>query len=110
MKTPTVLPTKDFERKLIEVVRRLPLPRVAEVIDFAQFLEFQITRTDLEELSADYETEEEIQVDNARWDELLATEESQGLLESMADAAWTEIEAGNSRPMIFTDDGDIVSG
>lgn len=33
------------ERELIAIIRRLPLERVAEVIDFAQFLEFQQTKT-----------------------------------------------------------------
>ncbi len=47
---------------------------------------------------------------DARWDALLATDESQRLLEKMADEAWAEIQAGLARPMIFTEDGEIAPG
>jgi hypothetical protein len=46
--------------------------------------------------------------DDARWDALLATEESQRLLEKLADEALSEVKAGQARPMVFTEDGDIV--
>ncbi len=47
---------------------------------------------------------------DARWDALFETEESQRLLEKMADEALVEIQAGLARPMIFTEDGDIAPG
>jgi len=47
---------------------------------------------------------------DARWDALLETEESQRLLEKMADEALTEIQAGLARPMIFTEDGEVTPG
>jgi len=47
---------------------------------------------------------------DARWDALLETEESQRLLEKMADEALAEIQAGLARPMIFTEDGEIAPG
>ena len=42
------------------------------------------------------------QTDDARWEALLATDESQSLLEKMADEALAEVQAGRVRPMIFT--------
>lgn len=96
---------QQYEQKLIGIVRRLPPERVSELIDFAQFLAFQ-ARVHGEE-SPD-ESEEEIVADNARWDALFATDESQRLLEKMADEALAEIEAGHAKSMAFTDDGEIV--
>ena len=53
---------------------------------------------------------DEIEADNARWDALLATNESQALLERLADEALAELRAGKTRPMAFTDDGWLVPG
>jgi hypothetical protein len=97
----TVL-TEKYEKALIQIVRRLPPERVSEVLDFAQFLEFQVTRTG--------EGDQEYTEDDARWDALLATEESQRLLEKMAGEALSEIEAGQAKPMVFTEDGEIAPG
>ena len=55
-----------------------------------------------------YEQKEaEIAAENAQWDALVATDESQRLLEKMADEAWLEIQAGQARPMIFTEPGEL---
>jgi hypothetical protein len=43
-----------------------------------------------------------IEADNARWDALLATDESQAVLERLADEAFAELRAGKTRPMVFT--------
>lgn len=56
------------------------------------------------------ESMDEIEADNARWDALLATDESQAMLERLADEALTELRAGKTRPMAFTDDGRLVPG
>lgn len=45
-----------------------------------------------------------------KWDTLLATEESQRLLEQMADEALAEIEADMARPILSADDGEIAPG
>jgi predicted GH43/DUF377 family glycosyl hydrolase len=52
----------------------------------------------------------EIDADDAWWEKLLATEESQQLLEKMADEAWAQIQVGQAKPMVFTEDGEIVLG
>lgn len=56
------------------------------------------------------ESIDEIEADNVRWDALLATEESQALLEQLADEALAEYRAGKTKPMAFTDDGRLVPG
>ena len=54
------------------------------------------------------ESAEEITAEDERWDALLATDESQRMLEKMADEAWAEIQSGRARPMIFAEDGEII--
>ncbi len=108
METQMVSSTVAYERKLIGILRRLPPERVSEVVDFAQFLESQI-KPDERALDEDV-SEEHIAADNARWDALLATDASQRLLEKMADETLAEIQAGRTRPMTFTEDGDIAPG
>lgn len=110
METQTDLQTTVYEHRLIRIVRKLPPERVMEVIDFAQFLESRTTRADSDAILDEDEDEEQIALENARWDALLATDESQHLLEKMADEAWAEIQAGHARPMAFTEDGEIVPG
>lgn len=78
METQTTFPV-TYEQKLVGIIRRLPPERVSEVIDFAQFLEFQTIQT-FEEMPDEGASEEEISAENARWDALLATDESQHLL------------------------------
>ena len=107
METQTVSKSVTNEQKLVEIIRRLPPERVIEVVDFAQFLEFQTTKDGV--LDEDV-SEEQISAENARWDALLALDESQRLLEKMADEALAEIQARRARPMVFTEDGEIAPG
>lgn len=93
---------EKVERALIQIVRRLPPERASEVLDFAQFLEVREAKAG--------EGDQEYTEDDARWDALLATEESQRLLEKLADEALSEVEAGQARPMVFTEDGESVPG
>lgn len=104
-----VRPSSD-EQKLLQIVRRLPPERMFEVINFAEFLESRMTKIEEDDSLYEGETEEEIAADNALWDALFASEESQRLLEKMADEALAAIEAGQARPMIFTEDGEIAPG
>jgi hypothetical protein len=62
------------------------------------FLEAQRLTEEL----AQSESIEAIDADNARWDELLATDTSQTLLEKLAGEALAEHRAGKTRPMTFT--------
>jgi hypothetical protein len=82
---------EKVERALIWIVRRLPPERASEVLDFAQFLEIQAAKAG--------EGNQEYTEDDARWDALLATEESQRLLEKLADEALAEVEGEQARPM-----------
>ncbi len=109
METQTKQPVV-YEQELIRVVRRLPPERVSQVVDFARFLEFQVIKTGDDDLLDEGESAAESEAENAQWDALLATDESQHLLEKMADEAWAEIQAGQAKPMVFTEDGEIAPG
>jgi hypothetical protein len=97
------------EQELLKVVRRLPAERVSQLVEFAEFLEFQMRRQAEEDWSAE-DHSDEMDTADEKWDALLATEESQTLLEKMADEAWDQIQAGQSRLMVFTEDGKIAPG
>ncbi len=98
--------SQDYERVLLNIVRILPPNRVAQLVDFARFLEAQILNEEL----VQEENVAEVEADNARWDALLATDESQALLKNLADEALAEHRAGKTKPMAFSDEGRIVPG
>ncbi len=98
--------SQDYERVLLNIVRTLPPNRVAQLVDFARFLEAQILSEEL----VQEEDIAEVEADNARWDALLATDESQDLLKKLADEALADHQADKSKPMAFGDKGRIVPG
>ena len=95
-----------IDHQLLAIARSLPPSRAAQLVDFARFLEAQSLA---ESLAREDESMLETQAENARWDALLATDESQALLEKLADEALAEHRAGLTKPMAFADDGKIVS-
>lgn len=97
---------QNYESVLVAIVRTLPPHRAEQLVDFARFLEAQRLTEEL----AQTESIEEIDADNAHWDELLATDASQTLLEKLAGEALAEHRAGKTRPMTFTKDGRIRPG
>lgn len=98
--------SQDYEQILSDTVRVLPPERVEQLVDFARFLEAQT----LAEWLIQEESSAEIEADNARWDTLLATDDAQTLLENLANEALAEHRAGETRPMIFDDEGQITPG
>ena len=104
--TVDTLVRQDYEQTLVEIVRSLPHNRVVQLVDFARFLEAQLLSDEL----AKEEDVAEIEADNARWDALLATDESQALLEKLAGEALAEHRAGNTKPLAFNSEGQIVPG
>lgn len=73
----------DYEQTLIQIARVLPPTQVAQLVDFARFLEAQL----LSEALFSGDSTAEIEADNAEWDALLATDEAQNLLGKLADEA-----------------------
>jgi hypothetical protein len=97
---------RDYEQTLIKIARVLPSSRVEQLVDFARFLEAQILSEDL----IKQESVPEIEADNEKWEALMATDESQALLDKMAVEALVEHRAGKTTPMAFNNKGRIVPG
>jgi hypothetical protein len=106
----TLIPITVEEQTLLGVVRRLPPERVSEVIDFARFLHHRGQSVVEYAEAGEHKSVERLAQGDARWDALLATEESQRLLEQMADEALAETEAGMAESVVFTDEGEIGPG
>ena len=94
------------EKILIKIIRNLPPSRVDELLDFARFLESQI----LAEKLAQGEDLDEIEANNDRWDALLVTDDSQKMLEILAEEALNEHRLGKTKPMRFSNKGRIIPG
>ncbi len=77
------------EKKLLKIVRSLPSERVAQLIDYARFLQVysgsSIEEADLDEL------------DEALWDRQFA--DSADVLQQMAEKALAEHRAGKTKPL-----------
>lgn len=94
MKSKVQVETKLQEQQLLHIMRRLQEERISQLIDFAIFLEMQQVKADGTD-------------GNEKWDALLERDDTQCLLEKMADEAASEIAAGKAMPMRFTDDGRL---
>jgi hypothetical protein len=88
-----------LEQTVLETLRKLPTERQHQVLDFVRFLEVQ-------GLSISETSEED---GDAKWEKLFVSEKSELALEKLAKQALADIDAGLSRPMIFTGD-DIKPG
>ncbi len=106
METQTALQQSAYEQTLINILRTLPVERVAQILDYARYIQSQ-TSEDFRFLDED-ETEEEILADEARWDAQFAA--TQDGLKKMAEKVRADIRAGRTLPMVFTKDGGIAPG
>lgn len=93
-----------YEQTLINILRTLPIERMAQVLDYARYIQAQ-AHEDFSLLDEN-ETEEEILADEAHWDAHFAA--TQDGLSKMAEKVRAEIKAGQSRPMVFTPNGEIA--
>lgn len=105
MSTQTII-NQNQEQTLLKIMRNLTPPKVEELLDFARFLEARI----LSERLTQEENISEIEADNDQWDTLLATDESQALLERLAQEALAEHRLAKTKPMLFSDEGRIMPG
>jgi hypothetical protein len=89
-----------YERLIVNIIRSLPAERVAQLADFARFLQGQSAKP--AELEAD---DEDIEMDEALWDAQFASSEK--LFARMADKVRQDIAAGRTTGMRLTRDGNI---
>jgi hypothetical protein len=100
----TTAQSSAYIQALINIVRKLPVERVVQILDYARYIQSQ-TIEDLGFLDDD-ETEEETLADEAHWDAQFAA--TQDGLKKMADKVRADIRAGRTMPMVFTKDGRIA--
>jgi len=88
-----------YEKSIQHIMRRLPTERLASLVEFARFLEFEV------EISRTQEAIEVAETASAnKWDELLAKPESKNLLRKMAHEAQAEYLAGESTEIKLAND------
>lgn len=99
-----------MEKELIQVIRTLPPERVAQLVDFAQFLAFQTQAAQPSNgRDEDEETQDEaLRTDEERWDRLLARPEAKALLRKMAQEALEEHRTGQTVDITITEDGRLA--
>ncbi len=110
MKTQTSAQLSEHEQRLVQIVRTLPAQRTAQLMSFAESLLSHRRKLSDQDGSEPIESESEIAAEEARWGALMATAESQRLLEKMADEALAEIQEGHATPIAFAETGKIVPG
>lgn len=105
MTVQTVADTSIYEQTLLSIIRTLPMEQVVQILEFARYVQTQT----LDDFAlVEEETAEEIAADEARWDaQFTATQDG---LKQMAANVRAEIQAGKTRPMVFTKDGRIATG
>ncbi|HAO23093.1 MAG: hypothetical protein BWK80_17940 [Desulfobacteraceae bacterium IS3] len=99
----TTLQLSAYEEILMGIVRSLPAERVAQILDYARYIQSQI-----DGLINEDETEEQIRADEAHWNSQFAA--TQDGLKKMADKVRAEIRAGRTIPMVLKKEGKIVPG
>jgi hypothetical protein len=98
----------DYAKAIATLVAQMSLERAAQVYDFVRFLQHQPTHPSFPVLAeADWldDTEEQLQAEDALWEEMQARHRTQ--FSALAAAARAEIDAGTTQPM-FTPNGDLA--
>ncbi len=103
MMTETELQIAEYEKMLISIMRKLPSERLAALIEFARFLEFQANQS-ATKISNE---EAELTEGDTKWDMLLSQPKSTLLLREMAQEARTEYTAGETTEIDIGEDGRL---
>ena len=104
MGTQTSPQRASYEKSIQRIIHRLPTERLASLVEFARFLEFEVTMVQAKEEIA----KEESLASTTKWDELLAKPESKTLLRKMAREARAEYLAGETTEIQLTNDDRLA--
>ena len=109
MEMQTPIQPSTYEQAVIRIMRKLPLERIKQLVDFARFLETQATQEYNEGLDEEeIETTEEIRSDEETWDELLAKPKAKQMMRKMAREALEDYRAGRTTDVAITEDGRLT--
>jgi hypothetical protein len=92
------------EQTLVRIVRTLPPERAWELVNFARFLQWQVSESDENQLEGETGGGEE------RGGQLLAEPEAQRSMIEMAREAREEYHAGRTTDISITKDGRLAPG
>ena len=95
----------SYEQELLRIVRHLPVERLAQLVDFARYIQAQ-TREDFVHLED--ESEEDILADERLWETQFAA--TQDGLKRMAERVRGEIQTGRTQGMKFKKNGSMMPG
>jgi len=106
----TVSQSSAYEQTLINIICKLPPERALQLVDFAQFLEFQIVQKNYDEWLDEEETETEkgIRASEEKWDELFAKPEAKRVMREMAQEALEDYRAGRTTGIAVNADGQLT--
>jgi hypothetical protein len=92
-----------YEEAVISIMRRLPPEQVAQLVNFAYFLELQTTQEYKKWLK-----EESPEAGEEKWEKLFAEPEARRVMREMARKAREEYRAGRTTDIEITKDGRLA--
>jgi hypothetical protein len=95
----------SYEQELIRIVQHLPVERIAQIVDFARYIQSQ---TSEDFLSFNDECEEDVLADEAQWEAQF--EATQDGLTRMAARIREEIRAGRTQSIKLKKSGGMIPG
>ena len=110
MKMQTAFQSSVYEQTVINIIRKLPPERIIQLIDFAQFLEFQIVQKNSDDWlnKEETETEKGIRASEEKWDELFIKPEAKHVMRTMAHEALEDYRSGRTTDIAITKDGRLA--
>jgi hypothetical protein len=93
------------EHTVISIIRRLPPDKIAHLVDFAKFLEFEYVRKNNGIVDKDNTDTEEAE---EKWDKLFAETESKRVMRDMAREARKDYYEGKTTDISVTEDGRLT--
>ena len=106
MRAETTSEVDQYEGQLLEIVHKLPDERIRQLVDFARFLEFQVSEASEDRLIEETESDQDIRA-SEEWDKLLARPDARRLLREMAHEARENYVSGRTTGITVTDDGQL---
>ncbi|MDI6793990.1 MAG: hypothetical protein QME81_14190 [bacterium] len=109
MERQTVFQSSTYEQRVIGIMRRLPLERALQLVDFARFLESELTKKNdgwVDKEKA--ETGEGICASEEKWDKSFAKPEAKCVMRKMAREALEDYRAGRTTDIAITKDGRLA--
>ncbi len=93
----------SYEQELIRIVQHLPVERIAQIVDFARYIQSQAAE---DFLPFDDEREEDFLADEAQWEAQFAA--TQDGLTRMAARIREEIQAERTQSIKFKKSGGMI--